>query len=231
MSRLIHNILITTIIFHLNGGRLKSVPGFILAFALLLTTSSCSNGNAAQPIETYEEARPIFWQQLYPDGGETFYCQKKFGSGYNKGINIEHVFPMSWVAWKLNCGKRQQCRDTNDEFNLIEADLHNLYPARADINEARSSYTFTIIEGEKRQFGQCDFEIDKQQRLIEPRPEIRGEIARAMLYMADRYDLYLKKKLKRRLLTWHAEDPANEFEKQRNEKIFNIQGNRNHWID
>ncbi len=203
--------------------------GLIAMFSCMLP--ACSDGNTAQPILTYEEARPLFWRELYPDGGETFYCQRRFGPGYNEGINIEHVFPMSWVAWKLNCGKRQQCRETSDEFNLIEADLHNLYPARADINKIRASHQFAIIRGERREYGDCDFEIDDRRRLIEPRPEIRGDIARAMLYMADRYDLYLKKNLRRLLFEWHEQDPADDIERQRNEKIYTIQGNRNHWIE
>ena len=74
-------------------------------------------------------------------------------------------------------------------------------------------------------------EIDEDRRLVEPRPEIRGEIARAMLYMADQYELYLRKELRQLLLEWHATDPADEFEKHRNEKIFRLQGNRNHWIE
>jgi len=201
----------------------------MISFLLLLLFIPLAH--AGQPILSYEEARPVFWQKLYPDGGETFYCQKQFGPGYNKGINIEHVFPMGWVAWKLKCGKRKQCRENSAEFNRIEADLHNLYPARSDINEARSAHAFAIIPGEKRQFGGCDFELDESTRRVEPRPAIRGEIARAMLYMADRYDLYLKKKLRKLILEWHKQDPADDFERQRNEKIYKIQGNRNHWID
>ncbi len=179
----------------------------------------------------YNEARPVFWEKLYPDGGETLYCAESFKGGYNRGINIEHVFPMSWVAWKLKCGERRECRNNSDEFNLIEADLHNLYPARADINETRSSHAFAMIKGEKRKFGQCDFEIDYNKRIVEPRKEVRGEIARAMLYMADRYDLYLKKKLRVLLLKWHREDPPNAEEKLRNVIIEQIQGSGNHWIN
>ena len=44
----------------------------------------------------------------------------------------------------------------------MEADLHNLYPARADVNRARSNYIFGVIEGESREFDSCDFEYDKE---------------------------------------------------------------------
>ena len=33
------------------------------------------------------------------------------------------------------------------------------------------------------------------------------------------------------LLQWHKQDPVDEYEKQRNEKIYEIQGNRNPFID
>jgi deoxyribonuclease I len=48
----------------------------------------------------------------------------------------------------------------------------------------RSNYSMAMIEGEQRQFGACDVEI--AERKIEPRPEIRGDIARIYLYMTFR---------------------------------------------
>jgi deoxyribonuclease-1 len=43
----------------------------------------------------------------------------------------------------------------------MEADLHNLFPARAGTNGARSNFTFGEVANEPREFGlQCDFEID-----------------------------------------------------------------------
>ena len=94
----------------------------------------------------------------------------------------------------MRCGKRHQCRSNSKKFSLIEADLHNLYPSRTDVNKARSNYPFTVIRGEQRSFGSCDFEFDERARTAEPSPEARGRIARAMLYMSDEYDLYLKHK-------------------------------------
>ncbi len=213
---------------------------------LLLTTlptpasySDTNTGNAAsienfitgQRIPDYETARKVFWKKLYNEGGETLYCGKKLKSTYNKGVNIEHVFPASWMAYTLRCGKRKQCRLNSPQFNLIEADLHNLYPARSDINKARSNYRFAIIRGEQRVFAGCDFEFDEPRRVAEPAPEARGRIARAMLYMADEYDLYLKKKLERLLRDWDKKYPPQAAEYKRNERIEVLQGNRNIYVD
>jgi deoxyribonuclease-1 len=53
----------------------------------------------------------------------------------------------------------------------MEADPMNLVPAIGSINAQRSNYSFSVIGGEKRQFGTCDFEISN--RKAEPKEEIR----------------------------------------------------------
>jgi len=215
----------------------------LLAGLLILPTiASCSestNSNNAtntahipgQPIVDYETARKIFWKELYSNGGKTLYCGKKLESGYNRGVNIEHVFPASWMAYSLRCGKRKQCRVKSAEFNFIEADLHNLYPSRSDVNKARNNYRYANIAGEQRVFGKCDFEFDERHRIAEPAPASRGRIARAMLYMAGEYDLYLKRKQQLLLENWDKKHPPNKMERQRNDRIEQIQGNRNPYID
>lgn len=182
-------------------------------------------------IENYYEARTIFWDELYPNGGTTLYCGEKFSDFDRNNINIEHVFPMSWVAWSLNCGERKQCRKNSTEFNIIEADLHNLFPAREDINEARRSHPFGHVKGEKRKYGSCDFEIDHHKKIVEPREEIRGDIARAMFYMANRYDLEIREKQYQVLKQWDTNDPVTTAEKKRNKKIQSLQGNLNPYIE
>ncbi len=88
-----------------------------------------------------------------------------------------------------------------------------------------------MIKGEKRSFGQCDLEIDKRRRRVEPRPEVRGNIARAMFYIYDTYDLTIFRKQGELLKRWHREDPPDAEEKRRNDVIEKIQGTRNKFID
>jgi len=93
---------------------------------------------------------------------------------------------------------------------------------------------------------------------FEPRDEVKGDVARMLFYMAVRYegedgdylDLELVKDLKALapelhlqdqklpyygnlavLLRWHIEDPVDEWELERNETIYQYQGNRNPFID
>ena len=185
-------------------------------------------------IVDYEEARVVFWRELYPSGN-TIYCNVSFDGSKRSGINVEHVFPMSWATNGLDCGTRNQCRERSDVFNLIEADMHNLYPSLSNVNQARSSYAFAEVNGEVREFGgNCDFEVNRQRRLAEPRPEVRGDVARAMFYMAYRYKNYGLKLFARQgktLLDWHKKGPPKKNELQRNNEIESLQNNRNPFVD
>lgn len=199
-----------------------------LGLLCLLLTSACS---AERPLLDYDEARDAFWGILYADGGKTLYCGENFGTRHPKSINIEHVFPMGWVMNELKCGDRKQCRRESNRFNRIEADLHNLFPANKKLNRDRSSYKFGEVKGESRDFGRCDFEVDRRKRIAEPAEAVRGDVARAMLYMSERYDIPLFNRQRRLMETWHRQDPPDAEEKRRNDVIERIQGNRNPYID
>ncbi len=67
----------------------------------------------------------------------------------------------------------------------MESDLYNIVPAIGEINGLRSNYSFAMIPWEKREFGTGDMEIEN--RKAEPRPEVRGNIARIYFYMNRAY--------------------------------------------
>jgi len=70
--------------------------------------------------------------------------------------------------------------------------------------------------------------------VAEPREAVRGEVARAMFYMADEYreqGLEIFKKQAKLLLEWHKADPPSKAEMKRNDRIEELQGNRNRFID
>ena len=105
--------------------------------------------------------------------------------------------------------------------------MYNLYPAIGEVNDRRSNYSMAIIEGEKREFGKCDVEILRKE--VEPREEIRGEIARTYLYMDSVYPGrgIISKKNKKLFNTWVRSDPVDQWECERTRRIEMIQGNRN----
>ena len=191
------------------------------------------NGASSSPVRNgeYFKILPLFWSQLYGDGGETLYCGKRFSPQTTRGLNVEHVFPMSWAVKALGCRTRDQCRQRSKRFNDIEADMHNLYPAIAEINEARSAMAYGMVLGEARRFGNCDFEVDKLRRRVEPRRAVRGDIARAMFYMQQQYGLKIYPAQGRLLLQWHRQDPPDAEERRRNDLIDRLQGHRNRFID
>lgn len=207
----------------------------ISAMAIVLGVSLSSCDTTPTPYRDYEQARGEFWRSLYPQTAHSLYCRTKFNTQQRRGFNVEHVFPMSWVTNALACGKRKQCRSNNVQFNLIEADLHNLYPATVEVNRARSSFRFGEIPGEARRFGKdCDFEVNPRARVAEPALEVRGEVARSMFYMANQYKnhgLIIFKAQAKMLGEWHTSDPPSLHEKQRNDQIEKMQGNRNPFID
>lgn len=177
----------------------------------------------------YLDTIPTFWRGVYPGGAQSLYCGESIAP-YDRHYNIEHVFPMSWVGKTLHCGNRKQCRSRSALFNQIEADMHNMYPARKDLNKRRGAMAYGMVKGERHVEPQCDLEIDTRARRVEPRPAMRGNIARAMLYMADRYPLKLYPRQRALLLRWHAQDPVDDAERQRNRRIRQLQGHANPWI-
>jgi len=178
----------------------------------------------------YRDIIPTFWARLYPDGGEDLYCGQRF-ERYQRWVNIEHVYPMAWVTRALSCGTRQQCRQRSARFNAIEADMHNLYPAIRKWNDARGAMAYGEISGEDWVAPHCDLEIDEAARRVEPRAAVRGDIARAMLYMEAQHGLVIYKRQRALLLDWHRADPPDDHERWRNDRIEQLQGNRNPYID
>jgi endonuclease I len=90
----------------------------------------------------------------------------------------------------------------------MEADLHNLFPARSGTNRARSTRPFGQVENELREFGLgCDFEIDTEADLVEPPAEARGVVARATFYMHQEYRLPIEPGMLAALKIWNSENP------------------------
>ncbi len=156
--------------------------------------------------------RAKFWAGLYPDGGWTLYCNERFESGDHRGLNIEHVYPASWMAKHLGCGSRKKCRKESELFNVMEADLRNLWPSLAQYNQIRSNYRYGEIPGDRWKYSGCDFE--QRGEVVEPSQRIKGQVARAILYMGKKYGLPVPD---RELMEqWCEEYPLTDEERRRN---------------
>ncbi len=139
--------------------------------------------------------------------------------------NREHLWPRAYGVKLSEVAKR---------------DLHHIRATDVGVNGARGHLYFDETDGED--FGGERYSRDADS--WEPPNEVKGDIARALFYMAVCYenpDLELSDHPKLRsnlmgklsvLLKWHEEDPVSEEERVRNAKIYQIyQGNRNPFID
>jgi deoxyribonuclease-1 len=202
-----------------------------LGAALLALAAAVPPGAAGDVPDSYRAARRTLWGEVYAEGGTELYCGGRFDRQSGRKLNAEHVYPMSWVTRELRCGTRNQCRERSPGFNRIEADLHNIYPARTDANQRRGSTPFGDVPGEEHAIAGCDIEVDERSRVTEPRPAVRGEIARAMFYVQQTYGMPIYPRQGELLLRWHRADPPDAEERRRNEAIAKVQGRRNPFID
>jgi len=131
-------------------------------------------------------------------------------------MNTEHAWP-----------KARGVKDTP-----AVSDLHHLFPADRDTNTRRASYPFGIVQEARWEDGASRVGVGPDGHVVfEPPPEQRGDIARALFYIASVYDLPMIEGEPEVLLRWHKEDPATPQEHQRNREISRYQRTRNPFID
>ena len=211
----------------------------VLRTAGFLATMLMAPFVAAQQstIPSYDTARDTyFWQIFYVFGGETAYCGVEFGpqmslSITGQGLTVEHAYPAQWMAESFGCENRNTC--ANPEYGFAETDLHNLWPALGRINSSRGDLPYGTIEPDGNRFVEfCpDYERSSgSDAVVEPRDEVKGDLARSVLYMSHAYGFPLHG-LDELLIDWHRSDPPDETERWRNYVIERLQGNRNPFID
>lgn len=163
------------------------------------------------------------------------YTGRSQGKLTNGGLvndwNREHVFAKSHGDFGTTAG--------------AGTDLHHLRPTDVSVNSARGNLDFDMGGTFHSEATLCKYDSDSW----EPRDSVKGDIARMLFYMAVRYEgedgevnLELNNltsnttapymgKLST-LLLWNAQDPVDNFEKRRNDIIYNnYQHNRNPFID
>jgi deoxyribonuclease-1 len=145
----------------------------------------------------------------------------------------EHVVPASTIGEHFPCweeGGRDHCVKTDLVFKAAHSDLHNLRPAVGQINAYRSNNSMGLIADEARAYGDCDFELDLEADRVEPRPEVRGDIARVYFYMEWMYGVTINAGQRRLFLHWHQTDPVTDQEKALDDAIAEVQGNHNPFV-
>lgn len=160
-----------------------------------------------------------------------------------EGMNIEHIFANSWWGHTVN---NAYC------------DLFNLFPSDGTANGRKSNNPIGVVNGSVQydngviRVGKSDsYRADSLITAWEPADEWKGDFARTYFYMATCYehmaaewqtteglltvqpDAYptLRPWVAELMLQWAADDPVDDIERERNEVIYGIQGNRNPFVD
>lgn len=158
-------------------------------------------------------------------------------------MNIEHIWANSW--W-------------GHIKNNAYCDLFNLYPADATANGRKSNNPIGIVDGTvaytngMTKVGKStSYRADSLITAWEPADQWKGDFARTYFYMATCYShmtslwttteglltvdpnspLLMRPWVYNLMLEWAEADPLDEIEQQRNDAIYEIQGNRNPFVD
>lgn len=160
------------------------------------------------------------------------------GTSGNNIWNREHLWP------KAKGFKSQSIPAHND--------CHHLHASEKNINNYRGNLDFGEVENPKK----SDEYGNKWDSIyFEPMDCVKGDIARSLFYMVIRYDGDVCNNCEldlelvngvgtentsgvtgrlgdlQTLLKWHYEDPVDDLERNRNNVVYSIQGNRNPFID
>lgn len=159
------------------------------------------------------------------------------------GMNIEHIFANSWWGHTVN-----------DAY----CDLFNLFPSDGNANGRKSNNPVGVVtetpsfdNGLTRVGKSTSYRADSLITVWEPADEWKGDFARSYFYMATCYEDYtdqwttkegllmvernryptLRGWVSSLLLEWNEQDPVDDIERERNEAVYGIQGNRNPFVD
>lgn len=167
----------------------------------------------------------------FDDHGSSFPYE---GSGYNR----EHSFQRSWFG---------------GEVEPMNSDVMHIVPTDGYVNNRRNNYPFGettnptyTSDGGFSKLGPSSIS-GYSGTVFEPNDEYKGDFARIYFYMAtcyeDQIDTWSSPMLSgdeykpyqdwalNMLLRWAAEDPVSQKEIDRNNAVYELQGNRNPYVD
>ncbi len=150
--------------------------------------------------------KSVYTPDIYPVGD--------FGIPRN-GVNAEHSFCQSWLfPWP--------------RFKESRSDLFHIFPVHAGENSRRNNIPFsdcTPIGTNNSQRGiRC-------KTGYEPPDQHKGKLARAMFYVSVTYSIPIEDAMENLLREWAENYPIAAQERERAERVTDVQGNRNPFID
>jgi hypothetical protein len=169
--------------------------------------------------------------------------------------NYQHIYSgtFTWLPMSREHTFCHSWQPTNPSTALDEySDQHHLFPSHQnDANGIRDNHPLGNVANVISAFLEGKFGTDINSNLVyEPRDQHKGDAARALLYMAVRYDdingynwtfnwlnntrlpfIGEGPQDLTTLIEWHKQDPPDKWEVDRNNYIQSIQQNRNPFVD
>ena len=195
---------------------------------LLVATSFAAHAQVSEVQTRFlgqEQAERAFWDELYAGGGETLYCGRAFTDGDE--VAISALYRVREIRQALRCTTTNHCAVQTPRYLNMIGDLHNLYPNDAHLEEQYRNDRLGEANPDAEPI-ECGLRTGF--KLIEPPAHAKGNAARSLFHMHFEYDLPLPLPLDV-LRRWHQEDPADQVERIRNDRIALLQGTRNRFID
>lgn len=201
----------------------------------------CSNGTFLG----YGSGEGYTWEGFYytdrnADGSviDMYSAEVRYQTNFNSvdGLHIEHSLPKSWWGgWE----------------NYAYRDLHHLFPADATTNSTKNNLPLGEVDNATFDNGVSKIGTttlyDGRTKCFEPADMYKGDFARAYFYVSTTYNelstLWQSPMMDNNtypvwndealelLLKWHREDPVSEKETNRQEAVYQLQHNRNPFID
>jgi len=175
--------------------------------------------------------------QGYSDQGYNGARDLMYGSIDNVGGQVECVYTGRTATFNTRSGANNNsfnCEHTFPQgfFNSnvpMRSDIHHLFPTDATANSRRGNDPFGVVGTVSWTQGGSKSGGGK----FEPRDAHKGAVARAMMYFVIRYQDYAGHFSGQEtiLRQWHDQFPPSAAEQARNTAIYNVQNNRNPFVD
>jgi len=198
--------------------------------------------------------------KIFSDHPQTLYCGCRFDAkkqidlkscGMQKAsaikrakrIEWEHMMPAENFGRQHKCWREKLCKDSkgraykgrrccgkiDKSYKQAEAELYNLWPAVGIINQKRSNYRYSPVRGKHDTYG-CDFLADSKARKADPADSAKGVVARANLFMAQKYGVKLSKQQRILFIAWDRMFPPTQWEIEWAKRVAEKEGYENPYI-
>ena len=159
-------------------------------------------------------------------------------------IEWEHIMPAQHFGKQFACWRekictnnrtgakyrgRKCCEHISSEFRHIESELYNLWPSVGSVNQARSNFHYHTLHN-KRGFYGCDIAVDKGNNWVEPSELTKGIVARATLFMIQKYQIKIDESEQALLMAWNQTHPPTDWEIDWASQVADIEGYDNPFI-